>query len=381
MSELCVGAISLHVKEFMQQPQITISRTLVPSNSVIDDESEKAHYYDRLMKTWTGANNRKLSQLGSNPVSLSRRSLDRLGDGNYVVGLKSDGVRYILYLCVRKDGSPVSLMIDRAKNMYEVEVVAQEEYFTHETVLEGELVWSQPDETSLLFLMFDVVCLKGESMLNRPFSQRIEAVDRCTRLSDEISLIGDVEEMESRVSETDSIVIMKFNTRMVVRPKRFVSIEHIIAVWEARAEAQHRVDGLVIHKSDAPYKNGSAYNSIYKWKPEHSIDMSGGAPRLCHASGVIDDDIFHGRKVVVLPSRVSVASNSEVVEYHINTSVPGEVQLLAMRTRPDKKTPNSAAVIKATVQDCIDNIQPHDIYSTVSQSSTLVVGPEELVNS
>ncbi|OUU53266.1 MAG: hypothetical protein CBC12_02825 [Candidatus Puniceispirillum sp. TMED52] len=350
----------------MQQPQITISRALIPSNSVIDDEGEKTYYYDRLMKSWTGTKNRKLPQLGSNPVSLSRQNLKDLRNGDYVVGLKSDGIRYILYLCLRKDGSPVSLMVDRAQNMYEVEVVAQEEYFTTETIFEGELVWSQPDETSLLFLMFDVVRLKGESMTNRPFIQRIEAVERCTRLSDEISLIGDLDEMESRVSETGSIVIMKFNPRLIVRPKRFVAIEHTIPVWEARAEAQHRVDGLVIQRSDAPYKNGSAYNTIYKWKPEHSVDLSGGHYGLCHAGGTIDEDIFHNRKIVVLPSRVTVSSNSEVAEYHLDTNTPGEVRLFAMRTRPDKKKPNSAAVIKATIQDCIENIQPNDISDAAS---------------
>lgn len=354
-----IQEVSNHARNRSMQPHIAVNKPLLPSKSVLDSEDERSKYYTRFTKAWTGSN-RRMAQLGSNPVSLSKPMMASLKNHEHVVGLKSDGVRYALYMCLRIDGSPIALMIDRAKNMYEVEVLATEDYFLHESIFEGELVWKKPDEVSNVFLVFDVVRLKGELMTNRPFTERLDMVERCTRLSEDISQIADSEEIETRVAETDVFVLMSFTPPIAVKPKRFVSVDHVTAVWESRAESQHRVDGLVIHRCDAPYRNGSAFESIYKWKPDHSIDLIGCCGRLRHAEGCFDDTTFENMKIVVMPSRV-LSSDEEVTEYHIDVSEPNKLRLFAMRTRPDKRFPNSLVVIRATVQDCIDNVQPEDI--------------------
>ena len=321
------------------------------------------------MKSWFGSK-RVPKTVGSNPVSLSRNKLSELHLHNYVIGLKSDGVRYILFMCLRNGGmgTPLAVLIDRAGNMYEVEVMAVAEYFTKETILEGELVWRHPDEGAMLFLVFDAIRIKGESFIDKTFTERIEAVERCTRLSEEISMIGDVAELEARVAETDAIVMMPFDPLIMVRPKRFVSIEHTRSVWDARAEAQHRVDGLVIHRCNAAYRNGSATDTIFKWKPVHSVDLAGPPTQLKHASGHVDANTFWGRKVVILPSRVACVNDTDVAEYHIDVATDGSVHLFAMRTRPDKRTPNSLKVIQATLQDFLDNILPEEIAQSVRGS-------------
>ena len=337
---------------------------MVPSKSLVDTVEERTALHARLTRAWTGSN-RKVAHLGGNPVSLSRTMLDKelTPDVPHVVGLKSDGVRYILYLCLREDGSPVALMIDRAQNMYEVEVMASEDHFQKETIFEGELVWHQPQEVSLVFLVFDAVMIKGESMTNRPFMQRMEMVERYTRPSEELtSLVGDMEELEARVAETDAIVILHFHPSIVVKPKRFVALQHTESVWQGRAEAQHRVDGLVIHRCDAPYRNGTATRSIYKWKHAHSIDLKGPPHALHHSTGPLDDSTFEGKTLHVLPSKVIITHEEDVAEYHVEAS-PTEVRLFAMRTRPDKKVANSIGVIRATIQDCIDDISPTEIAS------------------
>lgn len=348
-------------------PQLIINRPLLPSKSVLDDENETSYYYESLMKTWTGSN-RKMMTLGSNPVSLSKRMLESVSEQDHVVTLKSDGVKYVLFLCTRKDNSPIALMIDRSKHMYEVEVIAQKEHFVNKTILEGELVWNQPDESKLLFLAFDVICLKGELMTNRPFSQRIEQLEKHTKHSEEISNIVDMEEVQLRVSETDAIVFIKYSPCILLKPKRFVGVAHADAIWERRMDVQHRVDGLVIHRSDAPYRNGSAYNTTYKWKPEHSVDLCGDEEGgLFHSQGRVDEDTFDRRKVVLEPSKVKPSSKDEVVEYHLDTtSCPDEVRLFAMRTRPDKTYPNSLEVVKATFQDSLDDITPQRIADCAS---------------
>lgn len=344
------------------QLHVAINRPIVPSQSVIDSTEERNQLWKRLTKAWQGGSNRVLTSLGSNPVSMSRKMLEEeVCREEHVVGLKSDGVRYILYLCTRRDGSPVALMIDRARNMYEVEVVAREEYFTQETILEGELVWRKPDECAFLFLVFDAIRIRGEMMTNRPFVQRIEAVEGCTRLSEELSYVQDQEELESRVGETGAICITQFASPILMKPKRFVSLSHAASVWEARAEAHHHVDGLVIHRAMTPYKNGTATQSIYKWKDRHSIDLSGPPTALHHASGPVDDGTFEGRSVVVMKSRVVVTKEGDVAEYLIYNCDANQVHLFAIRTRPDKITPNSLLVVQSTLQDFLENITPTQI--------------------
>ena len=127
--------------------------------------------------------------------------------------------------------------------------------------------------------------------------------------------------------------------------------------------AHGRVDGLVLHRSDAAYRNGTAYGAVYKWKPEHTVDLRGVGKELSHATGPLAD--IDGRRAVVLPSRVTVGKESDVAEYHIDTSVDGEVRLFAIRTRPDKCFPNSEAVVCATVRDCVEAIQPSEIAGAV----------------
>lgn len=346
----------------MNTPFLTINRSLVPSKSVIDEDDEKSYYYESLVKTWTGSN-RKTATVGSNPVSLSKAMLSSISKNEHVVGLKSDGVKYTLFICTRKDNSPIALMIDRSKHMYEVELIAQKDHFVKKTILEGELVWRQPDESTLVFIAFDVICLKGELMTNRPFSQRIQIIEKHTRHSEDISNIVEMKEMQSRVSETDSIVFIKYSPCIVMIPKRFVCVTHANTVWERRADIQHRVDGLVIHKSDAPYRNGPAYKTIYKWKPKHSIDLCGDEHTgFRHVQGLVDNNTFDNRKVVFLPSKVKPTSPEQVIEYHLDTTTcPQEVRLFAMRTRPDKIYPNTLTVIRATFQDSLDDITPDKI--------------------
>lgn len=336
--------------------QLCLTRPLVPSKSVIDCPTEKADILAELAAAW-GCRNRT-GVPGSNPVSISRRQLAAMS-GAYAVGLKSDGVRYILFLSLRSSGSPRAVMIDRASNIYEVEVLAPAECFIHGTILEGELVWRTSDPAAMLYCVFDVVRLQGQSLLGRRFGDRIAVVDRLTRLSEEVSKIDAVAELEARVAETGCLLFTGISPSIVVRPKHFVSIEHAETLWQARNEAQYAVDGLIIHNVEASYRQGAAFQSIYKWKPVHTVDLLGAPDALAHADGALGDTI-RGRRVVVVPSRV-VVDASTVAEYHVDCSAADEVRLFAVRTRTDKQQPNTLRVVEATLSDAVEGIQPSDL--------------------
>ena len=342
-------------------PQIVVSRPLVPSRSVVEDEGEKQGYWDALLCDWYGpARSIKHRHFpGCNPISVSRAMLPRLHAGDYSVALKSDGVRYVLY-CTTRPGStealplPVALMIDRARNMYEVDVVAQEDVFLKRTILEGELVWKQPEGKTMLFLVFDCVLSHGVHYVDRPFRERIAEVDRAVRLSEELSVGKDV---DVRVQEMDNVVMMQYDPRIAMRGKVFVDRDHAARLWEGRMEAGHRVDGLVLHDNGASYVFGRSA-SVLKWKDASTVDLAG--PSLLTLHGRALPSTVCGRRLSVAVSRVVPRGEGDVVEYVVDAAAD-KVVLFALRTRPDKTAANSLEVVLATVQDVVEAVVPAEL--------------------
>jgi hypothetical protein len=344
---------------------LAVTRALVPSHAIVDAPEECEYYRRALQDMWgmRAAGARRTRAPGTNPVSLARADLPALRAKPHVVTLKSDGVRYALFLTVRPGSTrdpprPVALMIDRAFHIFEVEVLATEQYFTEGTVLEGELVWRAPEERTNLFLIFDAVRVRGKSYLHRPFSERLEAARECTRWSEDLAALppGDIEQ---RVLETDGIALVHFDPPVAMRPKRFVAREFAARVWAERADAEHRVDGLIIHRADARYVHGTATGATYKWKPQHTVDLAGPPDALRAAEGPLGTHIG-ARRVEVLPSRIECAGD-DVAEYHVEVVDATTVRLFAMRRRVDKCHPNGHRVIAATVQDAVENLQPEQL--------------------
>jgi len=346
---------------------ISSSRPLIPSKARVDSISECEEYTKLLNVAWGVRvdGRRRKNEVISNPVSLSQSNIGDLNKGTYMVSHKSDGVRYLLFLFVRSTGSPAALMIDRANHMYEVDVIAPEEYFVHQTILEGELVWRRPDERAMIFAIFDAVRVKGVLLTHLPFSKRLQEVRRCVNFSCELSMLSDVDEISAKVTETDAIVLMPFDPPVLMEPKQFVSLEHASSIWKGRSEAKHHSDGLIVQNMDAPYQSGSAKHSIYKWKPDHTVDLKGGdASNLTTSDGVCAESAFRdqGWEMVVDASRI-VGEQEDILEYHIDLKDAAKkiVRLFAMRMRPDKRAANSWYIVNATFHDAIHSISEDDL--------------------
>jgi len=352
-----------------------VGKQLVPSHSIVTDEAEKQFYWSRLLAAWGVRDDRRLASPtffpGCHPRSISQRLAPQLRRGEYAICLKSDGVRYVLFLTLRRggeggegvEGAGVALMVDRSRNMYEVEVCAPEEFFSRGTLLEGELVWRQPDEKQLVFQVFDCVCLKGRRMTDRPFSARLDAATRAVRLSDDIREAAQEDDaaVDARVLEADAVVMLHFDPPISMRPKVFVDRRHAVRLWSERADCEHRVDGIILQNLRAPYRVGTSNDGeIFKWKEHSSIDlMGGGGHPLRTAEGRELPTALHGRAVRVVDSRI-VGGEGVVVEYDVEAD-DAEVRLMATRTRPDKRTANGMPVVLSTVEDVLHNIRPEDL--------------------
>ena len=344
---------------------VVVSKRLVPSHSKLTDAREVNGYWTRLMELWNIRGRRATSSTfhpGCNPRSISKKLAPRLNARRYHICLKSDGVRYILLLTTRlgRRDEGIALMIDRSRNMYEVEVAAPEEHFLKGTVLEGELVWKQPDERTMTYYVFDAIVVQGETMTTRPFEQRLNTATSLTRFSSELR-----NEADARILETQSIVLAQFDPCVDMKPKTFVDRVFATRLWNERNDSEHRVDGIIIQAMDAAYTIGTAEDdSVFKWKEHSTIDLRGIPPDLHTADAPLPTHVC-GRRVVLQPSRVAATCEGDVVEYHIDIT-EDEVRLMPVRTRPDKTSANGLRVVTATVEDVIHAIAPHDIASSES---------------
>ena len=343
-----------------RMPELVVGRQIVPNFSTIPDGEEKSFYVKKLHEMLQLTRSPVFP--GSNPVGLTRKTIHLLSEHPYLVTLKSDGVRHLLLLTVRPDSTQadpaaVALMIDRALNMYEVDVCGSEEYFTRGTVLDGELVLAQPNEDKLLFLVFDVLHVKGERLCEAPFHERMERVRKCVL----DRLVGaDVEEV---VEETDTIAFIANVPDIVMRPKTFVESMHAPWLWQDRHTSDHRVDGLILQREDAPYNPGAALcGSQLKWKVVPTVDLAGVPPNL----RVRDNDAIirksAGHTLVVDETSEVVASDErDVIEYSMSKQPDDSVRLFALRRRPDKKHPNSKHVVEDTLRECLEAIQVDEL--------------------
>ena len=345
----------------MSEPILSVMKPLAPSSVTVEDPDELAYYSARLVgamgapPTWS-----KTRFPGCNPRGLGRADMrDRVRGKTFMVAHKSDGVRYALFLTIRRgstaeDPKAVAFMVDRAMHFYEVQVLAPEAHFVQESVFEGELVWQMPEGTRQLFLVFDCLRCGGVRYATLPFARRIEEVRRCTRWSEETMDCSEQEQVE-RVCETDGVVLL----HIAMRPKTFVGAHFAVALWKDRGEAEHRVDGLILQDACAAYKHGTAHDgSVFKWKSHVTVDLRGSSAATL--DGPIPHEV-HGRRLrLSTESRIVARSEDDIIEYHMQV---GEetIDLFAIRSRTDKTHANPLHVVERSVADVLDAVEVEEI--------------------
>ena len=328
---------------------------LLPSYSKVESEFEKKLYWESLLQDWNLPKHIKHFP-GSHPVSIEEKDLESIkqNKNDFLVSLKTDGTRYIMYMTFRPGTqSPVTLLIDRAKNIYEIETWANKEYYFG-TILDGELVWKLPNETQSTLRVFDVIKVKGVMKTDTTYSQRLECIRSIIYDGD---IMIDDESLESLIEECDKIVSMNNLSDLDLKSKSFAPLSCLEKVWNDRNLSPYRNDGLIITKNMNGYKHGSD-RSTFKWKPTCSIDIMIKSNDL-YANSNNSDELVKIKKIldftlVLEKNRMDYISD-QVIECDIKLS-DKTILLFPMRTRADKSSPNTVKTIESTVKGFIQNI-------------------------
>jgi hypothetical protein len=181
---------------------------------------------------------------GAQPVSIERKDFEKLKKYPYYVGVKNDGVRYIMFLTTDKLNNKVCILCDRALNFYIVDGIIADDSIYQNTLLDGELINNN-------FVVFDSVVLCGNRINLNYFTSRLTEIDCCIR---------------TLIDPSSSINILT---------KTFYKLEDFETFLENIYEKEENKDGLIFIPDKLGVHSGTQY-SLFKWKPsnKHTIDFN-----------------------------------------------------------------------------------------------------------
>lgn len=359
----------------MSSPTSTVVTScfkLQPSSALLDDDDEKKFYWSILLEYWQLPPTFKHFP-GPNPMSLEKKDFRRINNEDFLVALKTDGVRYILLMTTKPNSTePISIMIDRTLSMYEIEIWANEEFFYNGCLLDGELVWNND---KLQFIVFDVVRLKGIDCIHKNYRDRLQIIHNHILCIDPTL---DDETTETLVSEEDKLCARNNAFHLEITPKMCVSKQQLLDIWNGRKHVSHRNDGVILTKNNVNIHTGTSTN-ILKWKPLQSIDIkciykdnqwtlfanensSGDEINISHQIGENDVHLQSSKLLEMLQRKGKC-----VVECLI-TIEADRILLIPERERTDKKTANTIKTMISTIENAREQIEIDELIENIVHS-------------
>ena len=319
-------------------------------------EALREHIHTEIMNVW-GLKRLLLSHLPcSSPTSLMREDIPRVLDGDYYVGLKTDGVRMFLFLCCHNDTN-YAVFIDRAFNMYSAKVDTRDpqhsRYFLGGgTMFDGELITARAG-TGTEFVVFDVMRVCGRDTTHHLFSERLARIQTA---------------FAQVTTQPGLTVTVKTWTRVrdiKADPDSFV---HMYTSHQDNGTC----DGLIFVNEYGSLYAGTQ-GDMFKWKKaaHHTVDFLWDAEHkalvLCSRSQqqypyVLADTI----NVFMVPHwRENNIRHGEIIECSLKrdeNAVTGW-HATPVCIRDDKKRPNNINIALLTIRNVVENVELEDIFS------------------
>lgn len=393
---------------------------LLPSEFLVRDSTTQGAIRRLLARAYKL---RKLNGFpGPHPTTLARSDLARLSTENCCVGLKADGVRYLLLCCVI-DKQYKAFCIDRRLRAFEVVIWANPDYFDMGTVLDGELVFNHQTR-SRCYQVFDVVALRGKCFHDEPYCNRLQAIHNHILCALPYGIAEHTDTAEAFIIDENKLYTPSGRNSISMQPKAFVRFKNVAALWQRRHEFSYMNDGLVFTLDHSPIRPGTAW-SMLKWKPNDAIDLlvDDQFRVFCRESGIVvpfekvrvgqegyfdvrvtpnrlmqciihrygaynDDTTNHGRAAAadtqeenagdagVQIDGGSVAGGEHqhqkwLLECYIRIDYESQqVAFYPMRERLDKHEANDMKVIESTISNLRDSVALDEITATASSHPT-----------
>ncbi len=292
------------------------------------------------LKSFTGRNPCPL------PCSLDRSSLQRLNDEHFWVSRKLDGDRFQLMLTMALDGNPISILVDRLMNMWEVELIAFHDAFSQGTLIDGELMQS---EDCPIFCAFDAITIAGEPIRMQPLSNRLQQLNACFPPAS----TG----VDTNCAEEEHRVIIPAPQEFHIAVKEMRHMHNMASLRDQ--DPLFPSDGWIFTSETAPIGYGTC-RGLLKWKATHTVDFMLNPPRLWNPQG---DTL---EKIEINVQSTGATDDSTVYECRLLSKSEAEI----LHTRPDKDKPNSVTTFKRTLQAIADNITEQQLVEAATEHAS-----------
>ena len=322
------------------------------------------------------------------PVSMSKEHLVTIMHQPYLVAPKHDGVRHLLLLTQYPKGVNIAVIITRNWTMYPIMVCGRNNYFKLGSLFDGELmrevVEGSDGKWRLVYRVFDVVSVAGDSMVAADYNQRYSQLQRLFFEDRDGVTPPDLESLydpkhwynvtaPNIVRQSGKLVPCGNADYLGFRCKRWYTIQQLPKVL---AVCDQGADGLIF----MPVLDGVCctrkHTRMFKWKTCHTIDLKTHR----HADGRVALTFFDGTSDVSRPlqgvdgqeytlkvtgNTIKIPNESSVCEFVIESVSNGTVSLRFLNVRTDKHNANCESVIACTIDNFMNPV-------TVDMLKTLI---------
>lgn len=199
---------------------------------------------------------------GSHPVSLGREALQLLRQRYYYATWKADGTRYMMLLT--RDGCYLvnrEFRFRRVQMRFPCKYDPSDYKVHHYTLLDGEMVIDTFEEggrrcQARRYLVYDLVAINGQSVAERPFSERWNILER--------EVIRPRNDEKKVMNHWYRYEMEPFGVRI----KPFC----LLSAVEKIPSLSHETDGLIFQGWDDPYVFGTDHG-LLKWKFVETLDF------------------------------------------------------------------------------------------------------------
>ena len=272
---------------------------------------------------------------GPQPVSIERRHFPLLKRQLYLVCEKTDGVRHLL--ASTDEGV---FLVNRAFSIEKINVRVAKD-----TLLDGELVKTKagkeglhPDgkpAVSRLFMVYDAVRVKGESLIHKPLTERLEAARKVVKA-----------------------IIKTANAPLEIRVKVMTDLKDFSSFPDLNS-FEYETDGLVFTPVAEPIRVGT-HETMFKWKPRERITID-----FCIKNGhelfVQDRGIPYKEAWLHLQNTRRDLPDGTIVECGY-----GDLGWFVEKVRTDKTHANNRRTYFRTIVNIRENIQLDEFITNFS---------------